>query len=327
MKDSKILITGASGFVGSFVAEEALRLGMQVWVVVRKSSSLQYLSDSRLHIIHSDLSSEAQIVEALGGEQFDYVAHVAGCTKALSIDTFYKVNTEGTKNLCRAIMRTSPALKRFVYISSLSVFGPVRDTAPYTDILHTDTPLANTAYGKSKLAAEQWLAAECKVPYTILRPTGVYGPREKDYMMMVDSIRQHVDIASGWSKQDLTFVYVRDVVAAIFQCMDAPAAVGKAYFLSDGYVYDSRDFSELIKKELGISWVLRLVMPLPVLKAVCAVSDWWCRHITHKPSTLNNDHYNVLAQRNWRCDITPARQDFGYAPAWPLARGVHEMLS
>lgn len=325
MEDNKILITGASGFVGSFVVEEALRRGMEVWAVVRKSSSLAYLLDNRIHIVYSDLSSVEQITEALQGLSFDYVAHVAGCTKALKRETFYKVNTDGTANLCTAIMRMNPSLKRFVYISSLSIFGPVRDAKPYTDILDSDTPMANTDYGKSKLAAEQWLKEHCLVPYTILRPTGVYGPREKDYMMMADSIRKHIDVASGWSRQDLTFVFVKDVVQAVFKSMKSDKTVAKAYFLSDGNVYDSRDFSELIKKELNKRYVLRLVLPLCVLRLICAVSDC-VSQITGKLSTLNNDHYNVLAQRNWRCDIAPARQDFGYEPQYDLAKGVKEML-
>lgn len=321
----KILITGASGFIGSFIVEEALKQGMQVWAVVRKSSSQRYLRDERINFVYSDLSSEEQLAEALQGLSFDYVVHAAGATKALKLSQFYEVNTEGTKRLARVIMNTSPMLKRFVFISSLSIFGPVRDRKPYTEILDTDTPLANTAYGKSKLAAEEWLRSQ-SLPVTILRPTGVYGPREKDYMLMADSIRKHVDVASGWSQQDITFVYVLDVVQAVFKSMKSEKSIGKAYFLSDGVVYDSREFSELIKAELGISWCLRLVMPLALLKAVCAVSDVWM-HVTGKLSTLNNDHYNILAQRNWRCDITPAQRDFGYDPQWQLARGVKGMLN
>lgn len=325
MSKERILITGASGFVGSFIAEEALRRELEVWVVVRKSSSLQYLQDDRLHIVFSDLSSVEQIVKALGGQVFDYVIHAAGCTKTLNTNTFFRVNTDGTANLCRAIMQTSPQVKRFVFISSLSIFGPVRDRQPYTEILDTDTPQPNTAYGKSKLAAEEWLRRNCTVPFTILRPTGIYGPREKDYMMMADSIRKHVDIASGLTKQDITFIFVQDVVQAVFKSMQSPTSIGKAYFLSDGEVYDSREFSDLIKAELGIKWVLRLVMPLWALRIVCAVTDM-VSHITGKVNTLNNDHYAILAQRNWRCDITPARRDFGYEPEWKLSRGVKEML-
>lgn len=325
MAKERILVTGASGFLGSFIVEQALADGMEVWAAVRGSSSLQYLQDERIRKVELNLSSVEQMTEALKDVQFDYVAHAAGATKALSLDTFYKVNTDGTANLAKALEATSPQLKRFVFISSLSLFGPVRDKKPYTDILDTDTPQPNTCYGKSKLAAEEWLRKNTKLPFTILRPTGIYGPREKDYMMMADSIRKHVDVASGWSKQDITFVFVKDVVQAVMKSMKSDKTVGKAYFLSDGEVYDSREFSELIKAELGISWVIRLVLPLWALRGICTVCDWWM-HRTKKLNTLNKDHYNILAQRNWRCDIAPAIRDFGYNPGWKLKDGVKEML-
>lgn len=196
---------------------------------------------------------------------------------------------------------------------------------PYREICEEDTPQPNTAYGKSKIEAEKWLRENAKVPFTILRPTGVYGPREKDYMMMADSIRKGMDTAVGFQRQEITFVFVKDVVQAVFKSMKSQKTIGKAYFLSDGEVYTSTDFSDLIIAELGKKHVLRLTFPLWFLRLVCAVSDVWM-HVTGKLSTLNNDHYNILKQRNWRCDITPAKRDFGYSPEWSLAAGVKEML-
>lgn len=325
MAQEKILITGASGFIGSFIVEEALAQGMEVWAAVRGTSSLRYLHDDRIHTIELNLSDEAQLLGALKSHQFDYVVHAAGATKALNNETFFKVNTEGTINLVKALEATSPSLKRLVFMSSLSVFGPICEQLPYREICEEDTPQPNTAYGKSKIEAEKWLRKNAKVPFTILRPTGVYGPREKDYMMMADSIRKGMDTAVGFQRQEITFVFVKDVVQAVFKSMKSDKTVGKAYFLSDGEVYTSSDFSDLIIAELGKKHVLRLTFPLWFLRLVCAVSDVWM-HVTGKLSTLNNDHYNILKQRNWRCDITPAKRDFGYAPEWSLAAGVKEML-
>lgn len=160
----KILITGASGFIGSHIAEEALRRGMETWVAVRPSSSLQYLSDKRLHLLTLDLSSTQQMKEALRGMSFDYVIHAAGATKALSSNIFYEVNTEGTKHLAEALKSAIPSLKRFILLSSLSIFGPIHEQQPYQDITDSDTPRPNTAYGKSKLAAEEWLQGEGAYP-------------------------------------------------------------------------------------------------------------------------------------------------------------------
>lgn len=325
MQKEHILITGASGFIGSFLVEEALNRGMEVWAAVRKGSSMRYLRDERIHKVELDLSSVSQMQEALSALRIDYVVHAAGATKALRLEDFYKVNTQGTQNLVRALETSNPSLQRLIFISSLSVMGAVREQQPYTEIQDTDTPQPNTAYGKSKLAAEEWLKKECRLPFTILRPTGVYGPREKDYMLMADSIRKGLDTAVGYKQQDLTFVFVKDVVQAVFKSMKSPNTIGNAYFLSDGEVYSSRDFSDLIIGEMGKKHVLRITFPLWVLRLVCAVSDAWM-HVSGKLSTLNNDHYNILKQRNWRCDIAPAQRDFGYAPEWKLPEGVREML-
>ncbi len=325
MAQEKILVTGASGFIGSFIVEEALAQGMEVWAAVRGTSSLKYLHDERIHTIMLNLSDESQLLGALKKHQFDYVVHAAGATKALNKETFFKVNTQGTINLVKALEATSPSMKRLVFMSSLSVFGPICEQMPYREICETDTPKPNTAYGQSKIAAEKWLRENAKIPFTILRPTGVYGPREKDYMMMADSIRKGMDTAVGFQRQEITFVFVKDVVQAVFKSMKSDKTVGKAYFLSDGEVYTSTDFSDLIIAELGKKHVLRLTFPLWVLRLVCAVSDIWM-HVTGKLSTLNNDHYNILKQRNWRCDITPAKRDFNYSPEWSLAVGVKEML-
>ncbi len=321
-----ILITGASGFIGSFIVEEALRQGMAVWAAVRHSSSSQYLQDSRIHKIMLDLSDASQMQSALSGIELDYCIHAAGATKARRADDFYRVNTVGTQNLATALQATQSHLRRFVFMSSLSVMGAIHETLPYVDITDSDTPQPNTAYGRSKLEAERWLMSHCTLPVTILRPTGVYGPREKDYMLMVDSIRRGVDVAAGYQRQDITFIYYRDLVNACFQVLTTDATIGRAYFLSDGAVYQSVTFSDLIIKQLGKRHVLRLKLPLWVLRVACAASDLKVR-MGGKLSTLNNDHYHVLAQRNWRCDISAAQRDFGFNPQWPLQKGVADMLS
>ena len=94
----KILITGASGFIGSFIVEEALRREMEVWAAVRKSSSKEYLSDPRIHFIELNLSSEDDLRRQLEGHAFDYVVHAAGVTKCIHRDDFRRINTEGAKN-------------------------------------------------------------------------------------------------------------------------------------------------------------------------------------------------------------------------------------
>ena len=317
----KILITGASGFIGSFIVEEALKQGFETWAAIRKSSSKEYLQDERIHFIELNLSSKAQLIEQLRPHQFDYVVHAAGVTKCLNKADFRRINTEGTRNLVDALLDLQMPLKRFVFLSSLSVFGAIKEQLPYDEIREDDTPKPNTEYGRSKLEAEKYIdSIGSRLPYTILRPTGVYGPREKDYFMMAKSIKQHIDFAVGYQRQDITFVYVTDVVQAVFLALEK-GETGRKYFLSDGQVYQSTTFSDLIHEELGRPWWLRITAPVWVLRVVTFFGEY-IGHMTGKVTALNNDKYNILRQRNWRCDIEPARRELGFEPKVQLKEGV-----
>ena len=321
----KILITGASGFIGSFIVEEALKRGFETWAAVRKSSSREYLQDERIKFIELNLSSKEQLMEQLKPHQFDYVVHAAGVTKCLNKDDFRRINTEGTKNLAEALIALQMPLKRFVFVSSLSIFGAIREQQPYEEIRETDTPQPNTAYGRSKLEAERYLdSLGSRIPYIILRPTGVYGPREKDYFIMAKSIQQHSDFAVGYKRQDITFVYVEDVVQAVFLALEK-GDNGRKYFLSDGEVYQSTTFSDLIHEELGRPWWIRITAPVWVLRIVTFCGEYIGR-MTGKVTALNNDKYNILKQRNWRCDIQPAIDELGYQPKVKLKEGVRRSI-
>lgn len=315
-----ILITGATGFIGGFIVDEALSRGMQVWVAVRPTSSRKYLSDPRIQFLELNLSDKEQMKRQMDGLRFDYVVHAAGATKCLHAEDFFRSNTEGTKNLVQALMEQQMPLKRFVFVSSLSVYGPVAEQQPYREICGNDTPQPNTAYGRSKLAAEQYIESIEGLPYVILQPTGVYGPRERDYFMMAKSIKSHTDFSVGYKPQDLTFVYVLDVVQAIFLALDCQKTGGK-YMLSDGEVYSSRTFSDLIHRELGHPWLLRIKAPIWLLRIITFCGEYIGR-MTGKISALNNDKYNIMKQRNWRCDIKPAMSELGYKPKYQLDEGV-----
>lgn len=324
----KILVTGASGFIGSFLVEEGLAEGMQVWAGVRKSSSRKYLQDERIRFAELDFTDSDRLSSQLqkhktehGG--WDYIIHCAGVTKCIDKAGFEIGNYWATRHFIETLVSLDMVPKNFIFISSLSVFGPVREK-DYSPICETDIPAPNTAYGISKLNTEKYLQGLKDFPYVIFRPTGVYGPREKDYFLMVESICNHVDFVAGYKRQDITFIYVKDLVQAVYLAIKKNVTY-RSYFVSDGEVYNSRTFSDLIRKELGNPWMIRFVCPLPLLKIISSVVDLFSR-FTHKPSTLNGDKYNIMKQRNWRCDITPVIRELGYRPEYNLERGVKETI-
>ena len=329
MKGEKILVTGASGFIGSFLAAEGLSRGMEVWAGVRSTSSRRYLRDPRLHFAVLDFTKPDLLARQLARHKedhggWDYIIHCAGVTKCRDEREFEDGNCTATRNLITQLAALGMTPRKFIYLSSLSIFGPVRER-DYSPIRLTDTPQPNTAYGRSKLHAEQFITGLASFPYIIFRPTGVYGPREKDYFLMARSVKNHVDFAAGFKRQDITFVYVKDLVGAIYLGIER-GQTGRAYFVSDGKVYASSTFSDLVRAELGRPWMVRLVCPLILLRLICSAGGLITR-ITGKPGTLNPDKYKIMKQRNWQCDITPLVRDLGYSPEYDLARGVKEAIA
>ena len=326
---ASILITGASGFIGSFIVEEALKRKFAVWAGIRSSSSKKYLRERKIHFLELDFAHPNELRAQLSGHKgtynkFDYIVHCAGLTKCRDKKEFDLVNYLQTKYFVDTLRELNMVPKQFIYISTLSVFGPVHEK-DYAPIKETDICAPNTAYGLSKLKAELYIQSIPGFPYVFYRPTGVYGPREMDYFLMAKSIRTHMDFSVGFKRQDLTFVYVKDIVQAIFLGIEKQIS-RRAYFLSDGKVYKSSAFSDLIRKELGNPYVIRLRCPLIVLKVVSLLAEFVATR-SGKSSTLNSDKYKIMKQRNWQCDITPVMKELGYVPEYDLEKGVKETIA
>lgn len=329
MSRMKILVTGASGFIGSFIVEKGLELGYEVWAGIRKSSSKEFLKDNRIHFIELNINNRQELEKQLkdfndSEDKWDCVIHAAGATKCLDKEEFVRINYDGTRNLVDTLMKLNMCPTQFIYLSSLSIFGPIHEEQPYTPILESDRPRPNTAYGISKLMTESYLRRVPGLPYVIFRPTGVYGPRERDYFQMAVSIKQHIDFSVGYKPQVITFIYVKDLVRAIYLAIEK-GVTGYSYFVSDPQGYDSRSFSKYIQRELGIKHVLHIKAPLWILKAVS-----WCSeiisHFTKKPSTLNCDKYKIMKQRNWLCNTKSIEKDLGFSIDYDLERGTAETI-
>lgn len=311
MERKRILITGASGFIGSFLCEESLKRGFSTWAALRATSSRRWLQKPDLQFITLDLTNRTTLRQQLKGcgVRFDVVIDAAGATKCLKAEEFDFHNYQCTRNLVEALMEADLMPRQLIYLSSLS--------ATY-----------GSTYGNSKLKAEQWLHDTLDASNTglvVFRPTGVYGPREKDYFMMAQSIARHVDFSVGFEPQILTFVYVNDLVGAIMAAVERGVSEG-TFNVTDGGEYASRTFSDLIQQELGVKHVLHITAPLWLLKVISVISEEWGK-LTGKPSTLNRDKYKMMAQRDWRCDIRPMIEVLGYQPQWQLPRGVKETIA
>lgn len=317
----KVLVTGASGFIGSTLVDRLLEAGTyDVYAGVRKSSDRKYLQNSRIKFMDVAFSSPEKLKQQLSEENFDCIFHFAGLTKAKHLDDFEKVNFDLTKNLVDAI---DPQKIKLIYLSSFAAHGPGEEVH-FTKAKTSDENKPNTAYGKSKLKAENYINSSFKGKYVIFRPTGVYGPRETDYFVFFQTIDNHIEPYLGFVPQHLTFIYSKDLVEVCLKAFESEVS-GKTYFVSDGRMYLDSEFAAITKQVLH-KRTLKLKFPLFIVRWISAFLDSFGRMIG-KQFTLNNDKFAILAARNWECDIEDLKKDLDFDPKYDLQKGVEETIA
>ncbi len=318
----RILITGASGFIGSFIVEEALRRNFHVVAAVRKSSSLRFLKDNRIEFIFLDFYDKKDLTAKLNNQaRFDYIIHNAGVVKAVKPSLFYDFNVKASVNLIEALFETNKIPEKYIYISSIAAYGQGNPNGKA--ISNTDKQKPFTDYGKSKFKAEEYLRSLENFPWIIINPTGVYGPREEHFLMMIKLINNHLKISIGRNKQFLSFVYVLDLVSAIFLALESTFA-NKQYLISDGKHYNSDSFSEITKKILTKS-TININLPFWMVKLIATISMWYSK-ISNSPSIITHDKIKELQAVNWLCDISPAQKELGYNPQYDLENGLNKTI-
>ncbi|MDO4755723.1 MAG: NAD(P)-dependent oxidoreductase, partial [Parabacteroides sp.] len=300
------------------------------WAGVRSSSSRAQLQDKRIQFIDLKYGDPKALTEQLSEfvrehGSWDYVIHNAGLTKTLDKKNFYRVNADYTKNLVEALAASGCKLQKFLLMSSLSSYG-CGDEKTFRPISLDDPQLPNTEYGKSKLEAENYIRCQSHFPYVILRPTGVYGPGEKDYFVEIRSVKSGFDFTAGFTPQRITFIYVKDLAVVAFLALENEAVVNRHYFVADGDVHTDESFAHIIQDVLGKKFVLRARMPLGLVYIACQCSEWVGR-LLNKSMTLNTDKYKILKQRNWICDVEPLKKELGFVPQYPLRKGLEESIA
>jgi nucleoside-diphosphate-sugar epimerase len=328
MENKRVLITGASGFIGSTAVDKALELGFETWAGIRKSSSREFLKDKRIRFVdlqynHPEAmkSQLTKIVSKHG--KFHYIIHIAGLTKARHTSEFYNVNFLQTRQLVESLIEIDAVPEVFVLMSSLSVMGP-GDEINYTPIKADDKPNPDTVYGKSKLKAENWIKGLNNFPYLIIRPTGVYGPRDKDYLILIKTVKRGFGISAGLNKQILSFIYSEDLVEVIFKLIDI-GIKRKEYIVSDGDCYTDTEFNRIVMDVLKKRNILNIKVPLFIVKPAAYVSEKIAAMLGRVP-TFNRDKYRIMKQRNWLCDISPLQQDINFKPRYRLNEGINKTI-
>ncbi|MBI1226106.1 MAG: NAD-dependent epimerase/dehydratase family protein [Bacteroidetes bacterium] len=321
----KILITGASGFVGSHLVEEALQRDLEVYAGIRRSSSKEYLQDERINFVEMNFEDKSQMANLMKRKEFDYVIHNAGVVSAPKLSDYMRVNFDYTKNFVEAIQASGEPIEKFTYISSAASYGPV-PSKDLTDFLKEEDPKhpINT-YGKAKLASEEYLASLPDFPYVIMRPTGVYGPREKEILTFFKLVNRHVEGYIGFRRQHLAFVYIKDLARVVLDATLSADVSRKSYFVSDGRYYSQQDIGRTARQILK-KRTLRFHIPVTLIRSIAWVMEQVGKATGNYPP-LNLEKVHILESLNWKCDIDPLKEDLNFQPQYDLEDGLIETMA
>lgn len=319
----KVLITGASGFVGFHLVEAAKSAGLEVHAAVRKSSAVSQIEHAVDKFVYPDYEDTDGLVALLEEHQYQYVIHAAAMTRAKKEEDLVRVNKQYTLNLFSAVFKAAIPLKRATFVSSLAAVGPISIEQGLLSELSPYHPV--TAYGRSKRESEKAVKDQFgDKPLTIIRPTAVYGPREKDIYVLFKTLNSGVDAYIGRSPQQLSFIYVKDLVQAILQSCFATHAQFKIYNITDGQAYGRYEMANIFNNVLQKK-TFRIHLPHGVVGLVARLFEWAYKRSAKIP-VLYPERLNELTAANWACDITAARRELGFNPQFDLKKGLEETL-
>lgn len=312
-----VLVTGANGFIGSHLVRALLDRGYEVRGLVRHTSDLSSLRGLPVQLTVGDVTRADTLRAAVKG--VDVVYHLAATLLPTDPGRFFTVNTQGTVNMLQVAAEVAPDLKRFLYVSSQAAAGPAPGPAPLDE---TDPARPISAYGDSKRQAEERVLDYAgRFPVTIVRPSSVYGERERDIGRTFPAVEQGLLPVLGEDEKLVVMVYVKDLVEGMVSAAESPTSVGKIYFLNHPEMLTGRDVPEAIAAAMGKEGGREVRVPLGLVHLIAPLAEWQARFSRQRPA-MTRDKARELSQPYWLADPGRAQRDFGWAAEHSLAEGM-----
>ncbi len=324
-----ILVTGATGFIGSHLTRRLLAEGHSVKCLVRATSQVQSLRSLDVELVAGNVCDLESVQRAVVG--VDCVYHLAGLTSSLRRATLMQANGLGTWYVARACaQQTTPPV--LIYVSSVAAAGPVERGVIRTE---DDPPHPVSHYGHSKRAGEVAVeqVAE-RVPVTVVRPGIVFGEHGRETLPMFWSIEKlRVHAVAGYRSPPLSVIHVADLIELLICAAEQgqrlaarpstgtgrpPLHSGQGYYFACRPEYpDCLQFGRLLQQALERDYVAYLLLPQPVPWIVGGIMEL-VAHVQRRSNSLNLDKIREATAHSWACSCHAAERDLRFLPQQPL---------
>lgn len=318
----KVLVTGATGFLGKYVVEELVEHGYQVRAFGRNRAIGQSLVNASVTFIQGDLTNQEDLTKAC--QEMDMVVHAGALSTVWGPwEDFYQTNVLGTKYVLEACREAN--IERLVYVSSPSIYAAPRDQL---DIKESDAPQENSLnnYIRSKLASEKLFKDYPDVSSVILRPRGLFGIGDTSILPRVLNLSQKIGIPLiGDGRQLMDMTCVENVALAIRLALETPQAGGEVYNITNG---EPRTFRDLIEETLrGLGYPIRYrKIPAPLVSAISSSLEFIYKSLKLKGEPALTRYTYYLLRYSQTLDISKAERDLGYRPKITISEGIEQYV-
>ena len=314
------LITGATGFIGGHLLETLVAKKWDITCLVRPQSRTGAVEKMPVHIKRGPLHKQDVLESAVKGQ--DYIFHLAARIRPAPPEVYETANHRLTRDLANACVRNNPGIRRFIYVSSISVAGPTPPGECY-DETHPPSPVSE--YGRTKHKGEQALQKlGDKLPTTIIRPPNVYGARQQETEILTKLIRRRVVPLLREEGKSTSLIYIKDLIRGILLAAESPQAQGRTYYLTDGEGYSWREVI-LTLKRIVLGRSLFLPIPEGAIYSLAWFSDI-LRAAGFKKLHFGRGIWNAMVKTKWLFSSSKAEAELAFRTHYKLEAGLKDML-
>ena len=323
--EDRLLVTGATGLVGSHVAERANRLGISTRVIVRNPDDAKWLAEAGVEVVAGDMTDSDSLVRAVQG-----VTVVVHCAAKVGdwgpVEGYRDVNVTGLEALIDAACENG-SLKRFVHISSLGVYA-ARDHHG-TDETEPPDREGIDGYTLTKVESEDLARkrfTDGSFPLVVLRPGFVYGPRDRTVIpRLIERLATGGFKYLGSGDQLLNNVYIDNLVDAVFLAISRDDILGEVFNITDSRLVTKREFIGTIARGAGLEEPTKTV-PLGVAKMLATVMETTWKLLGKQEAPLLSGARIKFLGLNLDFDIGKARRELGYEPSVDFVEGMEHTM-